>query len=235
MHLALKSPGSGEAASPPQLPFGHAGEARATPELELRTCNSPGFRAGSVESARGWCLRGGSIPLPGFLLRFESRLARRCRCFFSSHFPLSCSRPGCSYGASRRHSWTTAPSSPIFEPRHTTMNHETRHDDRPAVAVTAVAQSAVCRRPAPGMQVAPWTAVGVSSLVLSDEGGVGGPFGVFNKKYFFSRASPPAASGRLRSPPVASGRLRPPLRPLGAIGRASCGWRVRGRSGVGLG
>lgn len=87
MHLAVKSPGSGEAASPPpQLPFGHAGEARATPELELRTCNSPGFRAGPVESARGWCLRGGSIPLPGFLMRSVRRLARRCRCFFSSRF-----------------------------------------------------------------------------------------------------------------------------------------------------
>ena len=88
MHLAVKSPGPGETASPPQLPFGHTGEARSTtpePELELRTYNSPGFRAESVESARGWCLRGGSIPLPGFLLRFESRLARRCRCFFSSH------------------------------------------------------------------------------------------------------------------------------------------------------
>ena len=126
MHLAVKSPGSGEAASPPQLPFGHAGEARATtpePELELQTCNSPGFRAGSVESARGWCLRGGSIPLPGFLLRFESRLARRCRCFFSSHFPLSCSHPGCSYGAS-----LSAPQLDhgALQPHFPFSNHDTR-------------------------------------------------------------------------------------------------------------
>ena len=39
-----------------QPPLGHAGEAQATPELQLRTCNSPNFRAEPVESARGWCL-----------------------------------------------------------------------------------------------------------------------------------------------------------------------------------
>ena len=54
---------------------------------------------------------------------------------------------------------------------HSTMDHETRYDVRTAVAVTAVAQSAVCWRPAPGMQVAPWTAVGVSSLLVINSPG----------------------------------------------------------------
>ena len=62
-----------------------------------------------------------------------------------------------------------------------------------------------------GVSVATGTAGVALLLVVSDEGGIRGPFCHLNRRdRHFPGASPPVASGRLRSPPVASGRLRPP-------------------------
>ena len=84
-----------------------------------------------------------------------------------------------------------------------------QQDDRPAVVVTAVAQGGVPA--ASGVSVATGTAGVALLLVVSDEGGIRGPFCHLNRRdRHFPGASPPVASGRLRSPPVASGHLRPP-------------------------
>ena len=118
-----------------------------------------------------------------------------------------------------------------------------QQDDRPAVVVTAVAQGGVPA--ASGVSVATGTAGVALLLVVSDEGGIRGPFCHLNRRdRHFPGASPPVASGRLRSPPVASGRLRsPPVtsgRPrsprevfmgLGLV-RVVPGWVSVGRGGL---
>ena len=76
-----------------------------------------------------------------------------------------------------------------------------QQDDRPAVVVTAVAQGGVPA--ASGVSVATGTAGVALLLVVSDEGGIRGPFCHLNRRdRHFPGASPPVASGRLRSPPV---------------------------------
>ena len=113
-----------------------------------------------------------------------------------------------------------------------------QQDDRPAVVVTAVAQGGVPA--ASGVSVATGTAGVALLLVVSDEGGIRGPFCHLNRRdRHFPGASPPVASGRLRSPPVASGRLRsPPATSGGPRSRSACAKGIGVRSGgtqVGMG
>ena len=81
-----------------------------------------------------------------------------------------------------------------------------------------------------GVSVATGTAGVALLLVVSDEGGIRGPCCRLNRRdRHFPGASPPVASGRLRSPPATSG---------GPRSRSACAKGIGVRSGgtqVGMG
>ena len=86
----------------------------------------------------------------------------------------------------------------------TTPAHETTTAGRPTGGGRHCGGAGRCVPAASGgVSVATGTAVVALFLVVSNEGEVGGRFCVLNKKdRNFHGASPPVASGRLRSPPV---------------------------------
>ena len=85
------------------------------------------------------------------------------------------------------------------------MNHDTRHDDRPAVVVTAAGQVAVG---AGATQVAAGTTARGPSLGLANGGDFGGCFCVFNQKgRFFSRGFAVALAVALRIQPASPIRI----------------------------
>jgi hypothetical protein len=94
----------------------------------------------------------------------------------------------------------------------TTPAHETTTAGRPTGGGRHCGGAGRCVPAASGgVSVATGTAGVALLLVVSDEGGIRGPCCRLNRRdRHFPGASPPVASGRLRSPPVASGRLRSP-------------------------
>ena len=122
-----------EASSPAQPPFGHAGEVHSTLELELRTSNELEVRPEPVESVRGWCPRGGSIP-PSDLRHHDSTSRPAPLPLLSSRFVslVFSSRPLCR-GFSATHTHHHDPLSSIEQTHSRHSNMKPRHDDRPAV------------------------------------------------------------------------------------------------------
>ena len=102
---------------------------------------------------------------------------------------------------------------------------------RGLLSLSSLAAVAVVSPSARG--VASGTAAAALLLRLLGEGALRCYFFFLSKKRgFFSRASPPAASGRLRAPPVASGRLRSPPVASGRLRSTSLAWRVPDGGGI---
>ena len=105
----------------------------STLELELRTSNELEVRPEPVESVRGWCPRGGSIP-PSDLRHHDSTLRPAPLPLLSSRFvSLVFSFRPLYRGFSATHTHNHDPLSSVerTHSRHATM--KPRHDDRPAV------------------------------------------------------------------------------------------------------